>query len=514
MISIRFVGVEREHSPVPSPHLDAVDESGEVAVAGPHHELPTCTGLAPGVVSVRFGDKGEAVVLLEGAPVAPQEGAEISDERPGGGVSPEIETARSGGVCVLGDIAAHDQRRGRRGPGVTRQALRLMTARGSEVELALAFDAAGEKRDSARLNKLGAHRSARGKGFEDSDQRVRTLGLGRCPWSPESRNGESGPQHGNSGRGSRGSSNPPLRSPPSPPLGSFAAVHCSGLGVYLYHLPMQRDSSAGPSSSPGGFAVVARRASRLWRLLGTAFGFAFTGILSLLLAFVVFPVLHALPGAREEKEVRAQLWVHRAARALMRSLELLGVLTMATQGAERLRSPGLLVVANHPTLLDALFLIAHMPQADCVVKASRFRNPFLSGTARGAGYVSNADGPRLVEGCVDRLLRGRSVIVFPEGTRSPAHGLGPFFRGAAHVALKAARDPLPVTLRCDPPALYRGRAWWDVPERRFEMRLEVGEPLILKDLFDAPVPLPRATRVVTDTLRDYFHKRLEHPALV
>lgn len=248
--------------------------------------------------------------------------------------------------------------------------------------------------------------------------------------------------------------------------------------------------------------------SRYWRIFGTAIGFALTGLLSLILALVVFPVIRLFPGDPEDKEIRAQRWVHHFARFLMGTLERLGVLTLHSEGAERLRQPGALVVANHPTLLDALFLISKMPQADCVVKASRFRNPFLSGTARGAGYVSNADGPKLVEGCVERLLRGRSVIVFPEGTRSPAQGLGEFFRGAAHVALRSSRDPLPATIHCDPPALYRGRAWWDVPERRFALTLQVDEPLALKDLVETSMAIPRATRVVTRALRDYFEKRL------
>ena len=149
-----------------------------------------------------------------------------------------------------------------------------------------------------------------------------------------------------------------------------------------------------------------------------------------------------------------------------------------------------------------------MPQADCVVKASHYHNPFLARAIKGAGYISDLDGPGLVADCVERLMRGRSVIVFPEGTRSPANDLGPFLRGAAHVALRAGCDPIPVTIKCEPPTLYRGRAWWDVPERQFTLTLTVDEPLVVKDVLEQPMALPRAARVLTTALRDHFERRL------
>lgn len=48
-----------------------------------------------------------------------------------------------------------------------------------------------------------------------------------------------------------------------------------------------------------------------------------------------------------------------------------------------------LVVAHHPSLLDAVVLFALLPQDDCIVNAARARNPFLWGVTRATGYVSN-----------------------------------------------------------------------------------------------------------------------------
>jgi 1-acyl-sn-glycerol-3-phosphate acyltransferase len=252
---------------------------------------------------------------------------------------------------------------------------------------------------------------------------------------------------------------------------------------------------------------LGRGLSRGWRILRTALGFVSLGVACLVLSLVVLPLLCLRAGRRDVAEVRAQKAIRNAIRGWLGALERLGIVRVHCSGAERLGEPGTLVVANHPTLLDALVLMAYMPQADCVVKQRYYDNFFLGGPARAAGYIPSRGGPEVVEACVERLVRGRSLIIFPEGTRSPVGGLGPFQRGAAHIALRAGRDPLPVVVTCEPPTLYHGQAWWDVPERRFDLGLEVGEPLRVKQLVGADASPGRAARALTAALREHFEKR-------
>ena len=261
----------------------------------------------------------------------------------------------------------------------------------------------------------------------------------------------------------------------------------------------------GTAPREGGWS---HRASRGWRLLGTAFGFGALGVASLLLAVVVLPALGVLPGTRERKEVRAQRTLHWSIRAYLRVLRLLGVLRVRATGAERLRRPGILVVANHPTLIDALVLVSLMPQADCIVKARYSDHPLFGGVARAAGYIPAGDGVEVVATAVERLVRGRSLIIFPEGTRSPVKGLGPFLRGAAHIALRAGCDPIPVVIRCEPPTLHHGQRWWDVPERRFELNLHVGEPLRVKGAVGDRTSRSQAARALTQSIHDHFTRYL------
>ena len=76
------------------------------------------------------------------------------------------------------------------------------------------------------------------------------------------------------------------------------------------------------------------------------------------------------------------------------------------------------------------------------------------------------------------------------------------------MAMKAGCNPLPVTIQCEPATLYRGKAWWDVPERKFTLALTVDEPLVVKDILQQPMPTPRAARVLTSALENHFERRL------
>jgi ABC-type transport system involved in cytochrome c biogenesis permease subunit len=107
--------------------------------------------------------------------------------------------------------------------------------------------------------------------------------------------------------------------------------------------------------------------TRIRRAIGSGVSFALFGLSGLVLAFAVFPVLRRLPGSQEERELRCQAVVRRFFRGFLRFTEAIGVLRLRVTGVDSLREPGQLVVANHPTLLDAVFLMSLMPQADCVV---------------------------------------------------------------------------------------------------------------------------------------------------
>jgi 1-acyl-sn-glycerol-3-phosphate acyltransferase len=273
-----------------------------------------------------------------------------------------------------------------------------------------------------------------------------------------------------------------------------------------------RDGTMGLLARPhevyGPARAIARGVERVIRSLGTGLLFAIFGIGGLLLATLVIPVMAWLRGDSRDRELRAQRIVHHSFRLFTWFGSLLRLLALEEHGTERLRAPGQLVIANHPSLLDVVYLISRMPQADCVVKRELWRNPMLRFVVRICGYIPNDGGEAVVQACSERLGRGRSVILFPEGSRSPYGRLGRFQRGAAYVALASKCPVTPVTIQLRPPALKKGQPWYALPNERLKFSLDVGESFFAHDLLQEDLPRTIAARRITVGLRSLFDARL------
>ncbi len=255
---------------------------------------------------------------------------------------------------------------------------------------------------------------------------------------------------------------------------------------------------------------MTRRLQHLWRVWLTAVGYLAFAALCLSLSWILLP-LARLRQRGEGRDLAAQRSVHAACARYVGFLEWLGILRASAIGAELLAAPGArLVVANHPTLLDFVFLVALMPQADCIVSGVRADNPLLSGIVRAARYVRNDEGREIVDECAARLRGGRALVIFPEGTRSPLRGMRPFQRGAARIALEAGCDLQPVSIHCDPPTLRKGQKWYDVPDRPFRLSVRVLDGIstraVRESLAGGRVTRSVAARRLTAELHEVLSK--------
>ncbi|MFV8782827.1 lysophospholipid acyltransferase family protein [Microbulbifer sp. SA54] len=247
-----------------------------------------------------------------------------------------------------------------------------------------------------------------------------------------------------------------------------------------------------------------KRTDRYWlRLLATATAFSLFGLGGLVLRFVLFPPLRLIyrdPAVRQRK---ARDIVQGAFRTFIGFMHITGIYTYRIAGEEQLQRPGQLVLANHPSLIDVVFLISRIPNANCIVKASLFRNPFMRGAVTTAGYIPNDDPEKIIAMAAASLERGESVVLFPEGTRSVPGRAMRLQRGAAYMALRSKVAPTLVTIRCNPPMLMKNVPWYSIPASRphFDFVVSAGEQLIpLKELQETPL----AARKITNQLKTYF----------
>jgi len=248
----------------------------------------------------------------------------------------------------------------------------------------------------------------------------------------------------------------------------------------------------------------------LWRLIATAMSFVLFGMGGVLLYALVFPLLWILPGCRLARRRRMRAAISHAFHLHVQFMYRTGVLTFEVVGAERLGRPGQMIIANHPSLIDVVFLVSQIRDANCVVKQSLWRNPCMRGPISRAEYIANDGNPQTLEHAAGVLREGQTLIVFPEGTRTTPGQAPTFHRGAAAIALRGARVITPVFISVVPTTLTKAEPWYSIPHRRMHVRLCVGAD-IDPATFDIDAPLPIASRRLNQHLHTLYHKEILSP---
>lgn len=249
------------------------------------------------------------------------------------------------------------------------------------------------------------------------------------------------------------------------------------------------------------------RINYYWRLFGTGLSFFMFGAGGVVIWGLLFPLFERFLGEGIDKKRRARLLMHGIFRSYMDFMYIIGILNYQVQGAERLKAPGRVVVANHPCLLDIVFLISQIPNATCIVKPALISNPFMRIPIRAMGYIYAEDPEVLIDRCEAELHEGGSLIVFPEGTRTTPGKAIKFQRGAAAIAFQAQAPILPITLSCWPTTLTKQEKWYQIPEKKFTLTMDVGDDRRFTPIFrDAERSL--AARRLTRQLETYFKEQL------
>lgn len=144
------------------------------------------------------------------------------------------------------------------------------------------------------------------------------------------------------------------------------------------------------------------------------------------------------------------------------------------------------IVANHPTLIDTPAIGATIPDLCFVVKRDLYGSPLFGPLMRACGHIDAGEGGTLaaasvVREALERLAEGCSVLMFPEGTRSPLGGLRRLRRGAFEIACRASVPVVPLWIECDPPVVTSSRPWYALPPRAAHYTVTALPPLDPRD---------------------------------
>lgn len=242
-----------------------------------------------------------------------------------------------------------------------------------------------------------------------------------------------------------------------------------------------------------------------WDRLRMSLGLLYWGVFGGFLTLIGGPLHAILP--RYSGERLGRFLLHHLFRCFVALLRIAGLVRADTAALERLAESGkpFIVAPNHIALWDAVFIIARLPHAVCVMKKSILRNPVLGGGARLAGYIANDGNTRMIRNAAGALEAGGQLLLFPEGTRTrpETRWINPLKGGCAIIALRAKVPIQPVFIRSNTRFLEKGWPLWKRPVFPIQIRIDAGEPLIPQ--------AGESAQALTRRLEEVFERELSKP---
>ena len=216
-----------------------------------------------------------------------------------------------------------------------------------------------------------------------------------------------------------------------------------------------------------------------WSVLYACLGqIAASGLLLSFVGMILTPLLPRATATRFGQRAisgifRVTTWIMRAS----------GIVRLDLTALDDLRDAGPLVLApNHPSMLDAVFVISRLPSVACVMKHEIHHNVFLGGGARLAGYIGNATTTGMLRGVARALGDGQQVLLFPEGTRTVTQPINAL-KGSFAIAAKQAGVPVQtIIIQTNSPFLSKGWSIFRKPEFPLEYRVRLGRRFQVSDL--------------------------------
>ena len=167
---------------------------------------------------------------------------------------------------------------------------------------------------------------------------------------------------------------------------------------------------------------------------------------------------------------------------------------LSFEGLENIpKEGGYIYASNHRSYADPVLISLKVPvRFNYMAKKDLFKNPFFSALIRafGAFPVERGTGDTsVIETSIEKLEKGKNLVIFPEGTRSKDGKVGAGKSGVAMIAAKAGVDVIPVGI------VFEGKLSF-----RKKVVVKYGKPISAENLKLSDNPTTKELRGLKKTI--------------
>ena len=238
--------------------------------------------------------------------------------------------------------------------------------------------------------------------------------------------------------------------------------------------------------------------------------FFLSGIFCVAYSICIIPFIYILPVNIAKKRSYSRSIIRESLRLLFYVTDLMKLCKVDVINKERFYGNNQLIIANHPSFLDALILISVTKEAVFIVKSSLFNNPFIMIPLYAAGYIRNIDGINLTSYSKKVIAEGGTLILFPEGTRSKNNQTRfKYQRGFAHIALESGSDILPVSIHLNAIFMSKHQRWYELPKTMLHFILRAHDVVKTEKYNDSRYSRSINARRLTKNIEKKYYSQFQ-----
>ena len=250
-----------------------------------------------------------------------------------------------------------------------------------------------------------------------------------------------------------------------------------------------------------------KRPITLGLLVYSVLSFSYFGFGGLFISLISITLLKIIPVSKKIK----MKWFHKVVSLFMKSVLYTNpylIKRVKNVGNQTFENPAI-IIANHMSFLDILAVGMLHPKIVFLVNDWVYNSPVFGKAVQAAGFYPVSSGiEKGVSHLEEKVKQGYSLMIFPEGTRSPNNKMRRFHKGAFYLMEQLNLDVIPVLIHGNSEVNPKGSALI----RNGNITVKILDSIPIIDKTYGETYTQRTKSISTYFKREFrvFRKEMEH----